>query len=307
MPKVQLFIIIGAITIIALLNSMFIVDQRQKALVLQFGDPVTVKDTPGLKFKIPFIQNVEYFDNRILNLDAVEKEVNAFERNTAITTGNTQNTDANTEEEGRLIRLIVDAYAKYRIVDPLKFYQSVRSERGLERRLDTVVESSLKQVLGGVSLTTLLSEERDDIMKRVRKIVNREGKSFGVDVVDVRIKRVELPTKNRDAVFTRMRSSKEKEATRLKAEGEEESKRIRAQAEKDRTVLLANAEKKGQILRGEGEAISTKVFADAYGRDPDFFGFYRSMQAYRKSLDKNNTRVVISPDNDFLRYMEKMN
>lgn len=292
--KKQYYVIIGLIVLSALVNALFIVDQRQQAIILQFGDIVSVKKEPGLKFKLPFLQNVVYFDNRVLHMDADEKEVNAFEKETAILKGS--------DNEGRLIRLIVDAYAKYRIIDPLLFYQSVRNERGLDLRLDSVIEASLKQVLGGESLTTLLSESRTNIMSKVRDVVNREGKGFGIDVIDVRIKRVELPAKNRDAVYTRMRSSKEKEATRLKAEGEEESKRIRAEAEKEKTVLLATAEKEGQILRGKGDATATKIYADAYSKDSEFFNFYRTMQAYTNSMSEKNTRMVLSPDSEFLRY-----
>ncbi|MCD6036033.1 MAG: hflC [Rickettsiales bacterium] len=330
-------IILPAIALLLAFNSAYIVEQNQKALVLQFGDPVTVNNKPGLHFKMPFLQNIQFFDNRILNLEAREKELNVFEVDTAplaltpdTKTGkNTEEalapeaalppTPIASEESGvvpaetlpfdeneRLIRIIVDAYAKYRIVDPLTFYQSVRNEEGLRNRMDAVIESGLKQVLGGVYLTTLLSQDRSTIMGDILEIVSKEAKGFGVEVIDVRVKRVELPMKNREKVYERMRSSKDKEATRLKAEGEEQALVILAHARKERDILLANAEKDAQIIRGEGDADATRIFASAFGKDPKFFNFYRSMQAYRSSLNKDNTSMVLSPESEFLKYLRKL-
>jgi membrane protease subunit HflC len=324
------FIALGILAFLGL-NSAYIVQQYQKALVLQFGDPVQIESTPGLHFKVPFVQNVVFFDSRVLNLNADEKEINVYEVDSTpaknpeeiATAENPETMEAEeqtkteqvlasqpsgetVDENERLIRIIVDAYAKYRIVDPLKFYQSVTNETGLRNRMDAVIESGLKEVLGGVYLTTLLSDERSGITEKILNIVAREGKGFGIDVIDVRIKRVELPVKNREKIYERMRSSKDKEAARLRAEGDEQAIFIKASAQKESTILLAEAQRDAQIIRGEGDATASRIFANAFGKDPSFFSFYRSMQAYRKGLDKNSTSMILSPDSEFLEYLRKL-
>jgi membrane protease subunit HflC len=278
-------LIIGAvILVLLLLNSFFIVQQQQQALVLQFGEVMRVEKEPGLSFQIPFIQKVTFFDNRVLNLSAEEKEVIAKDQK----------------------RLIVTAFAKYTITDPLKFYQTVRDEDGIALRLNSIVESSLRQILGSVPLATLLTGERSKIMHDIRELVNTQAAGFGVNVLDVRIMRADLPKENSEAIFKRMQTEREKEAKEFRAEGAEEALRIKARADKTRRVTLAEAQLKAQIIRGQGDGIATKTSAEAFGKDPDFFNFYRSMQAYRTALRKSDTTMVLSPRSEFLRFFDSI-
>jgi len=283
MNKLPVFII-AIILAILLYNSFFIVEQQQQALVLQFGEVVRVVKTPGLTFQIPFIQKVTFFDNRVLNLNAEEKEVIAKDEK----------------------RLIVTAFAKYKITDPLKFYQTVRDEDGIALRLNSIVESSLRQILGGVPLATLLTGERAKIMDDIRELVNEQAAVYGIDVVDVRIMRADLPKENSDAIFKRMQTEREKEAKQFRAEGAEESLRIRARADKERLVILSEAQLKAQITRGEGDAIATKTSTEAFGKDADFYSFYRSMQAYKNTLKKTDTTMILSPHSEFLRFLDSI-
>lgn len=272
--------IIG-VAVILLLGSVFTVKEVEQALVLRFGEPVAVVKEPGLHFKRPFLfETIRKFDDRILDLNADPKELIASDQK----------------------RLIVDAFAKYRIVDPLKFYQTVRDEHGIRTRLNSILDSRLREVLGGVPLSTLLTGERAVIMEKIQKNVNSESIDFGVDVVDVRIMRADLPEKNSQAIFQRMQTEREREAKEFRAQGAEEAQRITSRADKDRTVILAEARKKAQILKGEGDAEATRIFAEAFGKDVDFFSFYRSLQAYNGTLDKENTSMVLSPDSEFLKY-----
>jgi modulator of FtsH protease HflC len=279
MNRVAITIAAGIFGILAL-NSFFIVKQQQQALVLQFGEVVRVIKEPGLTFKIPFIQKVTFFDNRVLNLSADEKEVIAKDQK----------------------RLIVTAFAKYKITDPLKFYQTVRDEDGIALRLNSVVESSLRQILGSVPLATLLTGERGKIMQDIRDVVNKQASGLGINVVDVRIMRADLPKENSEAIFQRMQTEREKEAKEFRAEGAEESLRIKAHADKERKIILAEAQLTAQVTRGEGDAVATKNFADAFSKDAEFFDFYRSMQAYKNTLRKTDTTMVLSPRSDFLRF-----
>jgi membrane protease subunit HflC len=291
-----------------LYQSAFILSQTEQALVLEFGDISRVETTPGLKFKMPFVQNVVRFDKRLLTLDVPAQELNATDTQLNITE-----------------RLVIDAFVVYRITDPLKFYQAVRSESGLQDQLTSIVQSSLRRVIGSVSLRSLLSSNRAKIMADIRREINENasGKTaaekkeiakggssvikggLGIEVVGVRIKRADLPQEISQSTFERMRSDFEKEAQKFRAEGEERSLQIKSEAERERTELLATAAKKAEILRGEGDGIAAKISADAFGRDPEFYDFYRSMQAYKKSLgNKGDTTAILSPDSKFFKQMD---
>lgn len=273
---------LGVIAFLAL-TSVFIVEQRQQALVLQFGEVTRVIKEPGLKFKVPFIQKVSLFDNRVLNLSADEKEVIAKDQK----------------------RLIVTSFAKYRITNPLKFYQTVRDEAGVRSRLNSILDSSLRQILGEVPLATLLTGERSVIMKNIQQLVNTQSADFGIDVIDVRIMRADLPKENSEAIYRRMQTEREKEAKQFRAEGAEVAQQIKSRADKEAKILLAESQLKAQVTRGEGDGISSKIFADAFNQDPEFFNFYRSMQAYRTTLKKGDTTMVLSPDSEFLRFFNE--
>jgi membrane protease subunit HflC len=271
---------VAALSIVASL-SLFTVNQTEQALVLQFGELKRVIKEPGLKVKIPFIQTVVYLDNRVLDLDPPAEEVIASDQK----------------------RIVVDAIARYRITDPLKFFQTVGNELGMQARLGRVINGSLRNVIGNYTLLDVLSERRAAIMTEIKGQVNTEMASFGIDVIDVRIRHADLPQANSEAIFQRMRSERDREAKQARAEGAEIAQRIRAQAERERTVILAEAQKTAQIARGEGDAQSVKIYADAFGKDPQFFAFYRSMEAYKKAFgDGDNTSMVLSPDSEFFRY-----
>ena len=261
-------------------GSVFTVHETQQALVLQFGNPVkTVRDS-GLNFKIPFVQNVEFMEKRILDFDAPPVEAVAADKK----------------------RIVVDAYARFRISDPLKFYQTVNNEVTARNRLAPIVNSSLRNVIGRVNLETMLSGERNRLMLEIRGLVNEEAQKLGIEIIDVRIKRADLPEANSQAVYDLMRAERKRIATEIRAEGAERSQKITATADRQRTVLLANANKKSEIMRGQGDALRNKVFADAYTKDPEFFAFYRSLQAYRTALQSGNTTMVLSPNSDFFNY-----
>ena len=272
---------------------VFVVDQNEQALVLEFGKPVRAIQTPGLNFKKPFVQNVEYFEKRLLDFDADPKEVIAADQK----------------------RLIVDAFVRYRITDPLRFKQTVGDEATMRNRLNSILESSLRQVIGSEPLSSVISEKRPQIMQQIRAQVNAQtmasgddnkGKGgFGIEVIDVRIKRADLPPANSDGIYKRMQTEREREAKEFRAQGAEDAQKIRSQADKDRTILLAEAQRKAEIIRGEGDQQATHIFAQSFGQDADFFQFYRSMQAYKKSLSPQDTTVVLSPNSEFLKYIDK--
>jgi modulator of FtsH protease HflC len=265
--------------------SFFVVHQNEQVIVLRFGDPVDVIKTPGLKFKYPVIDTVEYFDKRILDLETEKQEVTATDQK----------------------RVVVDAFTRYRVNDPLKFYQSVRNEARVRQTLGPIIESSLRRVLGGVSFQAVVKDRREELMKLIAKQVNEEGKDFGLEVVDVRIKRADLPTQNSQSVFERMRSERQREAAEFRAEGAAAANRIKATADREATVIRAEATKKGELMRGDGDAERNRIFADAFGRDQDFFGFYRSMQAYEQGFKSGDTRMLLSPDSEFFRYFQNPN
>ena len=275
---IPIVIVIG----VTLFQSLFIVQEISQAIVLQFGDPKKIITKAGLNFKIPFIQNVVYLDRRILNLDNAPEEVIVIDQK----------------------RLIVDAIARFKIVDPLKFYISVGNERVARSRLSTIINSRIRGVLGKQELATLLSTDRAKQMSIIQNDVNNEAKNFGIEIVDVRIKRADLPPANSDAIYKRMQTEREREAKEFRAQGAEIAQKIRSTADKDVTVILANANKKSEIMKGE-DGLRNKIFADAFGRDPQIFAFYRAMQAYEKALIGGETSLVLSPDSEFFKFFGK--
>ena len=264
--------------------SIFVVKEVNQAIVLQFGDPKRIILKPGLNFKLPFIQNVVFLDKRILNLDTPPEEVIASDQK----------------------RLIVDAFARFQIVDPLKFYISVGNERVARSRLSTIINSRIRSVLGTQRLQTLLSEDRTKQMSLIQEGVNNEAEKFGIKIVDVRIKRADLPQANSEAIFRRMQTEREREAKEFRAKGAEMAVTITSTADKEVTVILADAEKKSQIMKGEGDGERNRIFATAFGKDPEFFAFYRAMQAYEKALIGGETSLILSPDSDFFKFFGKV-
>jgi modulator of FtsH protease HflC len=274
---------IGLVVVgIFMMSSLFIVDQTQIALVLQFGQPRRVIRHPGLEVKRPFVENVIYYENRLLDLEPPPEEVIVSDQK----------------------RIVVDTYTRYRISDPLLFYQTVSTELGVRARLAALVNGSLRRVLGNVTLSQLLSYQRAEIMHQIRDEVSAEGKSFGIEVADVRIRRADLPPENSQAIYARMQSERQQQAAQYRGEGAEAAQTVRANAERERTIILAEAQRDAQRVRGEGDAQSIKIYADAFGQDKDFFAFYRSMQAYRDALNGRTTSFVLTPDSGFFRYFE---
>ncbi|MBL4757260.1 MAG: protease modulator HflC [Rhizobiales bacterium] len=281
-------VLIAALAFLAY-NSIFIVQQTQQALVLQFGDPKRQITEPGLQWKIPFVQNVVFLDNRILDLDSPAQEVIASGQK----------------------RLIVDAFARYRITDPLKFFQRVVSVERASSRLAPILNSAVRRVLGNSTFEAIVRDNRPELMRTITAQVNASTRSgdtdFGVTFIDVRIRRADLPEANSQAIYRRMQTERQQEAAELRAEGNEAAQRIRARSDRDVTVLLANANRESQQTRGEGDATRNAIFADAYGRDAEFFAFYRSMQAYENGLQSGDTQMILSPSSDFFRYFGNPN
>jgi len=274
--------IIGAIAFLGYMT-LFTVNEIQQAIILQFGDPKRVIQKAGLNYKIPFIQNVVLLDKRILNLDAPSEEVIASDQK----------------------RLIVDAFARFKIKDPLKFYISVGNERVARSRLSTIINSRIRGVLGKEELATLVSKERARLMDKITQDVNVEASKLGIEIIDVRIKRADLPQANSEAVYRRMQTERLREAKEFRAEGAEIAQTVRSTADKEVTIILAEANKKSEILKGEGDGKRNKIFAEAFGKDPDFFSFYRAMQSYEKSLIGGETSLILSPDSEFFRFFGK--
>ena len=268
---------------VAVFQSVFIVQEINQAIVLQFGDPKKIITKSGLNFKLPFIQNVAYLDKRVLNLDNPPEEVIAADQK----------------------RLIVDAFARFKIVDPLKFYISVGNERVARQRLATIINSRIRGVLGKQELATLLSKDRAKQMSIIQNDVNTEAKNFGIEIVDVRIKRADLPQANSEAIYARMQTERQREAKEFRAQGAEIATRIKSTADKEVTVILANAKKKSEIMKGEGDGQRNNIFASAFGKDPSFFSFYRAMQSYEKALIGGDTSLILSPDSDFFKFFGK--
>ena len=273
---IPIIVIIGVVVF----QSLFIVQEISQAIVLQFGDPKKIITKAGLNFKIPFIQNVVFLDKRILNLDTPPEEVIASDQK----------------------RLIVDAFARFKIIDPLKFYISVGNERVARSRLSTIINSRIRGVLGKQELATLLSTDRAKQMSIIQSQVNTEAENFGIKIVDVRIKRADLPQANSEAIYRRMQTEREREAKEFRAKGAEMAVTITSTADKEVSVILANANKDSEIMKGEGDGQRNKIFAEAFGRDPEFFSFYRAMQAYEKALIGGDTSLILSPDSEFFKF-----
>lgn len=277
--KIIFPIIAIIIAIIFLTNMLFVVEQTEQAVIFQFGQPVKVIKEPGLNVKMPFIQNVLHFDSRLQEINTEDKEVIAYDQK----------------------RLIINAFVKYKIVDPVLYYTTVRDENGFNNKFSTILDSSLRQVIGEVPLNSLLSEKRSDVMEKIQDVVSAKAKDFGVEVIDVRITRSDLPEANSVAIYKRMQTDREREAKEIRAEGDETAQKIRANADKEKTFLIADAKKKAEAIMGEGEAEANKIYSKAYSKDPTFFEFYRTMNAYKKSLNNNNTKIILSPNNEFLK------
>jgi modulator of FtsH protease HflC len=275
-----LVVILVGLAAVAVYASAFIVHQNEQALVLRFGEPKRVVKNPGLNWKYPLVDTVEIYDKRILDLDTQPQEVTASDQK----------------------RLVVDAFARYKITDPLKLYQTVTSQEGVRSRLGPIVESALRRVLGAATFQDLVRDKREYLMKKIAAQVNTEGQPLGLEVVDVRIKRADLPEQNSKSVFDRMRAERQREAAEFRAEGAAEANRIKATADRQATVIRAEATRKSEETRGEGDGTRNQIYAEAYSRDPEFFEFYRSMQAYENGLKSNDTRLLISPDSDFFKY-----
>ncbi len=266
--------------VVLLGQSAFIVPEAQQALVLQYGKLMEKHTSPGLKFKIPFIQQVVVFDKRVLDVDPPPEEVILADQK----------------------RLVVDTFARYKINDMLGFYTSWQTESQANTRLNNIINSTLRSILGNATLGDVLSEKRDQLMATVKQQVNTAVTQFGIEIVDIRIGRADLPEQTSQAIYARMRTERQREAAEFRAQGQEQAQEIRSKADKERTVLLAEAEKQAQISRGQGDSDAIKIYAAAFKKDPEFYAFYRTMEAYRDSLSGDNTTLVLSPDNDFLRY-----
>jgi membrane protease subunit HflC len=278
-------IIGGAIVIalIVLLMSLFTVQQTQQALVVRLGQPQRFINTVGLHVKMPFLDRVVYFDRRVLNLDLPEEEVIAQDRK----------------------RLVVDAFARWRITDPLRFYQALTNTDTARLRLQPILASNVRRILGAETFAAVLSGQRAELMHDIRDAMNVEVRNFGINITDVRIKRADLPAANSDAIYRRMQQERVREANEFRAQGDQISQEIRSKADRDVTVLEAEATKQSEILRGEGDGERNRIFADAFNRDAEFFAFYRSMRAYTESMKGSNTTIVLSPDSEFFRYFEQ--
>ncbi len=272
----------AAVFVLVVALSFYTITPTEQAIVLQFGAPLSIETEPGLHTKIPFVQTVEYIDKRVLDVEAPPEEVIAQDKK----------------------RLVVDAFARWRIVDPIRFYRRAYDKDSAIERLTTVLGSSVRSVLGEQNFSAVLSDRRDQMMRDIRDAMNQETKEFGIDVVDVRIRHADLPSQNSKAIFQRMQQERIREATEFRAEGSEISQSIRARAEREATVITAEATREADILRGEGDAEKTRILGDAFGRDPDFFAFYRSMQAYQDALPSSTTSLVLSPESEFFRYFQ---
>ena len=283
MSKTAIFSGILAIVIgITAFSSLFVIRENEQALILQFGNPQKQVDDAGLNFKTPFIQDVIYFDKRILDYDASAAEIPTLDQK----------------------QLVVDAFARYKIIDPLKFYQTVATESIAESQLNNIINSNLRDSFGKQLFTKLMTETRAKLMAEISKKVDTAMRSLGIQVIDVRIKRVDLPEENSQAIFRRMQTQREQEARRIRAEGDRKAREIRADADKQQRVIVAEAKKTSEILRGEGDAIATKLYNDAFGRDRDFFDFYRSLQAMRTGLTGDTTSYVGPPKGEFYRFFK---
>ena len=269
------------VVLFGLLSSFFIVDQTQQALVLQFGEPKRLVNKPGLNFKIPFIQEVTFFEKRVLSLVSQDSEevILADQK-----------------------RLEVDTYSRFKIIDPLLFFQTVRSEFGARQRLDSIIDSSVRRVFGSYELTAILSDARTEIVNDISDEVNDIIKRLGMEIIDVRIRRADYPEATSQNIFNRMKTERQQEAKEFRAEGAEEAQKIRADAEKQKVVLVAESKRKAEALRGNGDGEAIKVYSDSFGQDENFFKFYRSMLAYENTFVDDGTTMLLSPDSDFFSF-----
>ena len=277
--------VVVALAAFAIYLSIYIVNPTQQALVLQFGKVISATQQSGLHFKLPLVQNVIYIDKRILDLNMPPLEAIASDKK----------------------RLVVDAFARYRISDPVLFYQRVNNVSAANQRLSTLLQSSLRSELGKASFTAVVRDDRAGIMGKIRRDVGVSASELGIEIVDVKVRRADLPEANSQAVFNRMQTERQREATEIRAQGEEQGRRIRSRAERDATVLVAEARRDAEIIRGDGDAKRNGIFAEAFGVDPDFFAFYRSMQAYEAGLRSGDTSLILSPDSSFFRYFNNPN
>jgi len=282
-------LILAAVAVVAFVvitKGCFVVEQTENAIVLRLGDPVRVEKTPGLKVKVPFIEEVLFFENRLLDIELSELEVTLGDRR----------------------RIIVDAFARYVITDPLLFYQTVKNEFGVKIRLSSIVLGSMRSVLGSLALSSLLSDERFTVMRNIKDLVNDSAKNLGIIVKDVRIRRTDLPSQNSEAIFGRMISERQREAKELRAKGKEQAQVIKSEANKDALIMVSEAKKKAQMLLGEGEGEANRIYAEGYSKDPKFFEFYKSMQSLNESVKDNQERpkMVLNPKGDFFKHFNKI-
>jgi membrane protease subunit HflC len=278
------------IALVVAYSTFFTVPQTRQALVVRLGKPVRVITEPGLNAKIPFVDSVIYIDKRILAIESPAQEVIASSQDKS---------NSGVAQAGE--RLVVDAFARYRITDPLKFYQTVGAD-GANSQLSILLNSALRRVLGAATLADAVRNRREALMMQMRDQLDRDAQPFGIEIVDVRIRRVDLPEQNSQAVYQRMQTERQREAAEFRAQGSQKSQEIRAKADRDVTVLLAEANSQSENIRGQGDAERNRIFADAYGKDADFFSFYRTMQAYERSMQHGDTHLVLRPDNDFFRF-----
>jgi modulator of FtsH protease HflC len=277
---IAVLVVVGGLLLLWNL-AFFTVPQWMQAVVLQLGEPVRIVREPGLYMKIPFVQNVLYFDRRLLDYEATPKELLTRDKQ----------------------QLVVDNYTRFRIVDPLQFYRAVRDESGAQSRLDDIVYSNLRENFGRQTLSEIVSTKRADLMEQITRKSNEQAQQYGIEVLDVRIKRADLPEKNEQNVFNRMRTERERLAKKFRAEGDEEARRIRSEADKDARVLIAEAQKEAEISRGRGDAEAVRIYAEAYGRNPELFELTRTLESYRKALPEGTT-IVLSPEGRFFRYLK---
>ena len=284
----QTKVFIAAIVVILLgvviSATLFTVDEKEQVIVMQFGNPKDVIQEPGLHFKLPFIQNVQYYEKRVLNLDPPSESVLLTDQK----------------------RVLVDTFARYRIENPLRFFQTMRSVPNANQRLSAIINASTRGVLGNATLASVLSKDRTPILQEIQEQVNSQAANFGIAILDVRLRRADLPDETVQSVYARMRSEREREAAEFRAQGEELSQRIKASADRETTVIIAEAKRESEILRGQGEGARTTVLNNAYGQDANFFNFYRSMQAYEASLANDSTYLVLSPDSEFFDFFKSV-
>ena len=274
---------VGGLILFGIFSTFFTVNQTQQALVLQFGEPKRIIQEPGLAFKLPFIQDAIFYESRVLSLipQDAEEVILADQK-----------------------RIQIDAYARYRIEDPLLFFQTVRNELGARARLESIIDSSVRRVLGSETLASILTGERENINGSIRDEVNASVESLGIEIIDVRLRRADYPESTSQNIFNRMKSEREREAKEFRATGDEEAQKIRADAEKTRTVIVAEAKREAQEVRGQGDSNAIRIYAESFGQDPEFFSFYRSMEAYRKSIGESGTSMVLSPNSSFFRFFK---